>query len=393
MGVSSLDDLLTDGVRGQRVFVRADLNVPLQDRVITDDSRLRASLPTIRKLQEAGARVIVASHLGRPKGQPVAALSLRPVAARLAELLGAGVAFCEECVGERARSAIDELGDGRVLLLENLRFHAGEERNDPDFSKALATLADIYVNDAFGTAHRAHASTAGMAAHFDQPAAGDLMNSELRHLRVIREPIRPLLVILGGAKVSDKLSVLEALAPHADVIAIGGAMAYTFLAANGDATGNSLVEPDRLDDALAVQRAARENERRLLLPSDHLVADRFEADAPTRVVAEIPEGAIGLDIGPETASRYASEAANAKTIFWNGPMGVFEMKAFAEGTRTVAAAVADSPATSVVGGGDSLAAIHQLGLDNRIDHLSTGGGASLEYVQGLTLPGIAALER
>jgi phosphoglycerate kinase len=393
MGVSSLDDLLTNGVRGQRVFVRADLNVPLQDRVITDDSRLRASLPTIRKLQEAGARVIVASHLGRPKGQPVAALSLRPVAARLAELLGAGVAFCEECVGERARSAIDELGDGRVLLLENLRFHAGEERNDPDFSKALATLADIYVNDAFGTAHRAHASTAGMAAHFDQPAAGDLMNSELRHLRVIREPIRPLLVILGGAKVSDKLSVLEALAPHADVIAIGGAMAYTFLAANGDATGNSLVEPDRLGDALAVQRAARENERRLLLPSDHLVADRFEADAPTRVVAEIPEGAIGLDIGPETASRYASEAANAKTIFWNGPMGVFEMKAFAEGTRTVAAAVADSPATSVVGGGDSLAAIHQLGLDNRIDHLSTGGGASLEYVQGLTLPGIAALER
>jgi len=393
MGVRSLDDLLTDGVRGQRVFVRADLNVPLQDRAITDDSRLRASLPTIRRLQEAGARVIVASHLGRPKGHPVAALSLRPVAARLAELLGAGVAFCEECVGEPARCAIDDLGDGRVLLLENLRFHAGEERNDPDFSNALATLADIYVNDAFGTAHRAHASTAGMAAHFDRAAAGDLMDSELRHLRVIREPIRPLLVILGGAKVSDKLSVLEALAPHADVIAIGGAMAYTFLAANEDATGNSLVEPDRFGDALAVQRAARENERRLLLPSDHLVADRFEADAPTRVVAEIPEGALGLDIGPETARRYASEAANAKTIFWNGPMGVFEMKAFAEGTRTVATAVADSPATSVVGGGDSLAAIHQLGLDNRIDHLSTGGGASLEYVQGLTLPGVAALER
>lgn len=393
MGVKSLDDLLSEGVRGQRVFVRADLNVPLRDRAITDDSRLRASLPTLRRLSEAGARVIVASHLGRPKGQRVAALSLRPVAARLAQLLGTGVAFCEECVGERTRSAIDELGDGQILLLENLRFHAGEERNDPDFSTTLAALADVYVNDAFGTAHRAHASTAGMTAHFDRVAAGDLMDSELRHLRVIREPIRPLLVILGGAKVSDKLSVLEALAPHADALAIGGAMAYTFIAANGGTTGNSLVEPDRFGDALAVQRAARDAERCLLLPSDHLVADRFEADAPTRVVAEIPEGAIGLDIGPETASRYASEAANAKTIFWNGPMGVFEMEAFAAGTRTVATAVADSPATSVVGGGDSVAAIYQLGLGSRIDHLSTGGGASLEYVQGLTLPGVAALER
>jgi len=393
MGVQTLDDLLAQGVRGQRVFVRADLNVPLRDGAVADDSRLRASLPSLHRLCDAGARVIVASHLGRPKGQRVAALSLRPVAARIAKLLGAGVAFCDECVGDRARAAIDELGDGRVLLVENLRFHAGEERNDPDFSKALAALADIYVNDAFGTAHRAHASTAGMAAHFDHVAAGDLMNSELRHLRVIREPVRPLLVILGGAKVSDKLSVLEALAPHADVLAIGGAMAYTFIAANGGAVGNSLVEPDRFGDALAVQRAARDAERRLLLPSDHVVAERFEADAPTRVVTEIPEGALGLDIGPETASRYASEAANAKTIFWNGPMGVFEMEAFAEGTRTVAVAVTDSPATSVVGGGDSLAAIHQLGLGDRIDHLSTGGGASLEYVQGLALPGVAALER
>ncbi len=337
--------------------------------------------------------MILASHLGRPKGQRVAALSLRPVAARLAKRLGTGVAFCEECVGERTRSAIDELGDGQLLLLENLRFHAGEERNDPDFSKALAALADIYVNDAFGTAHRAHASTAGMAAHFERVAAGDLMDSELRHLQVIRTPIRPLLVILGGAKVSDKLSVLEALAPHADVLAIGGAMAYTFIAANEGSTGNSPVEPDRFGDAWTVQRAARDAERRLLLPSDHLVADRFEADAPTRVVAEIPEGTLGLDIGPETARRYASEAANAKTIFWNGPMGVFEIEAFAAGTRTVATAIADSPATSVVGGGDSLAAIHQLGLENRIGHLSTGGGASLEYVQGLTLPGVSALER
>jgi phosphoglycerate kinase len=393
MGVKSLDDLLSEGVRGQRVFVRTDLNVPLQDGAITDDSRVRASLPTLRKLREAGARVIVASHLGRPKGQRAATLSLRPVAARLADLLGTGVAFSEECVGERARAAINELGDGQVLLLENLRFHAGEERNDPDFAETLAALADIYINDAFGTAHRSHASTAGMTAHFDRVAAGDLMNSELHHLRVIREPIRPLMVILGGAKVSDKLSVLEALAPHADVLAIGGAMAYTFIAANGGNIGNSLVETDRFDDARAVQRAARDADRRLLLPSDHVVADRFEADAPTQVVTEIPDGAIGLDIGPETASRYASEAGNAKTIFWNGPMGVFEMPAFAAGTRTVATAVANSHATSVVGGGDSLAAIQQLRLGDQIDHLSTGGGASLEYVQGLTLPGVAALER
>jgi phosphoglycerate kinase len=393
MGVQTLDGLLAQDVRGQRVFVRADLNVPLRDGAVADDSRLCASLPTLRRLCKAGARVVVASHLGRPKGQRIEALSLRPVAARLAKLLGAGVAFCDECVGETARAAIDELGDGRVLLLENLRFHAGEERNDPDLSKALATLADIYVNDAFGTAHRAHASTAGMAAHFERVAAGDLMNSELRHLQVVREPTRPLLVILGGAKVSDKLSVLEALAPHADVLAIGGAMAYTFIAANGGATGNSLVESERFDDALAVQRAARDAGRRLLLPTDHVVADRFEADAPSRVVAEIPDGTLGLDIGPETAKRYASEAENARTIFWNGPMGVFEMAAFAVGTHTVATSVTDSSATSVVGGGDSLAAIHQLGLADRIDHLSTGGGASLEYVQGLTLPGVAALER
>ncbi len=393
MAVQNLDALLAKGVRGQRVFVRADLNVPLRDGGVSDDSRLRASLPTLRRLLDAGARVIVASHLGRPKALRVPGLSLRPVAARLAQLLGTGVSFCDECVGARARAAIAQLGDGQLLLLENLRFHAGEERNDPDFARALAALADIYVNDAFGTAHRAHASTTGMVGEFDRVAAGDLMNAELRHLQAIRDPIRPLLVILGGAKVSDKLPVLEALAPHADVIAIGGAMAYTFIAANGGATGKSLIEPDRMPDALAVQRAAQKAGRRLLLPSDHVVADRLDADASARIVCEIPADALGLDIGPETARRYAREVANAKTIFWNGPMGVFEIKAFAEGTRSVAAAVADSPATSIVGGGDSLAAVQQLGVGDRIDHLSTGGGASLEYVQGLTLPGVAALER
>jgi len=393
MTLPNLDRLLAEGVRGQRVFVRADLNVPMRDGVITDDARLRASLPTLRRLLEAGGRVIVASHLGRPGGKKVAELSLRPVAPRLAELLGMGVSFCEDCVGENARNAVEELGEGQLLLVENLRFHNGEKENDPDFAKALAALADLYVNDAFGTAHRAHASTAGITAHLERVAAGDLLMSELEHLRSVREPARPLLVILGGAKVSDKLAVLEALAPHADVLAIGGAMAYTFIAARGGSVGSSLVEPDRFEDALRVERAAQEAGRRLLLPSDHLVAERLESQIPTQQVREIPDAFMGLDIGPETAERYAREATQAKTIFWNGPMGVFEIDAFAQGTRILATAVAESAATSVVGGGDSLAAINQLGLGDQIDHLSTGGGASLEYVQGLALPGVTALER
>ena len=393
MGVPDLDRLLTEGVRGQRVFVRADLNVPLHEGAVADDARLRASIPTLRRLLEGGARVVVASHLGRPQGKRDANLSLRPVASRLAELMGVGVSFSDDCVGEEARSAVRNLGEGQLLLLENLRFHGGEERNDPDFAAALARLADVYVNDAFGTAHRAHASTTGITPRFDRVAAGELLKSELEHLRVIREPIRPLLVILGGAKVSDKLSILESLAPHADVLAIGGAMAYTFIAANGGTIGNSLVEPDRFADALRVESATREAGRRLLLPSDHRVADRLAPNARTQVVRDIPESAMGLDIGPETAARYALEARNAKTLFWNGPMGVFEMEPFAQGTRVVASAVADSPATSVVGGGDSLAAINQMGIGSRIDHLSTGGGASLEYIQGRPLPGVAALER
>jgi phosphoglycerate kinase len=393
MGVPDLDRLLADGVRGQRVFVRADLNVPLHNGAVADDARLRASIPTLRRLLEGGARVVIASHLGRPNGRRDADLSLRPVASRLAELMGVGISFSDDCVGEEARSAVCNLGEGQLLLLENLRFHGGEERNDPDFAVALAGLADVYVNDAFGTAHRAHASTAGIVPRVSRAACGDLLKAELEHLRVIREPIRPLLAIIGGAKVSDKLSVLEGLAPHADVLAIGGAMAYTFIAANGGAIGNSLVEPDRFADTLRVETATREAGRRLLLPSDHRVADRMDPSARTQVVRDIPEGAMGLDIGPETAGRYALEARKAKTIFWNGPMGVFEMEPFAQGTRTVASAVADSPATSVVGGGDSLAAINQLGVGSRIDHLSTGGGASLEYIQGRPLPGVTALER
>ena len=387
----SLERLLADGVRGQRVLVRADLNVPLRDGAVADDSRIRSSIPTLRRLIDAGARVVVASHLGRPRGVRDPALSLRPVAIRLAERLGTGVSFCDTCVGDAASAAVSALGEGQVLLLENLRFHAGETKNDPDFARALASLADAYVNDAFGTAHRAHASTVGVAARVPRVAAGELLERELDRLDAVRDPNRPLLVILGGAKVSDKLAVLEALAPHADVLAIGGAMAYTFMAARGEPVGASLVEPDRMEDARRVERAAREAGRRLLLPTDHVVAERVETGATTRVVEKIPDGWLGLDVGPETAGRYAMEARQARTIFWNGPMGVFEIKEFAHGTEQVARAVARSSATSVVGGGDSLAAIHRLGIGDRIDHLSTGGGAALEYVQGLTLPGVAAL--
>lgn len=393
MAVPDLDGLLADGVRGQRVLVRADLNVPLSNGTIRDDSRVRASVPTLRRLADAGARVIVTSHLGRPKGQRKPELTLRRVAPRLAERIGRGVSFCEECIGEKAAAAVAELGDGQILLLENVRFHAGEEKNETGFAADLAALADLYVNDAFGTAHRAHASTTGIASLVDRAVAGDLLRSELEHLRVVRDPERPLLVLLGGAKVSSKLAVMEALAPHADVLAIGGAMAYTFIAAAGKPTGASRVEQDMLEDANCVVEAVRAAGRRLLIPTDHLVAKSLEAGASTRVVETIPDGWIGVDIGPETARRYAEEAAKARTIFWNGPMGVFEIQDFAAGTARVAEAVASSAATSVVGGGDSLAAIQQLGCGDRITHLSTGGGASLEFVQGLTLPGVAALER
>ncbi|TDI20999.1 MAG: phosphoglycerate kinase [Acidobacteria bacterium] len=393
MAVSDLDGLLADGVRGRRVLVRADLNVPLSNATIRDDSRVRASVPTLRRLADAGARVIVTSHLGRPKGQRKPELTLRRVAPRLAERIGRGVSFCEECIGEKAAAAVAELGDGQILLLENVRFHAGEEKNETGFAADLAALADLYVNDAFGTAHRAHASTTGIASLVDRAVAGDLLRSELEHLRVVRDPERPLLVLLGGAKVSSKLAVMEALAPHADVLAIGGAMAYTFIAAAGKPTGASRVEQDMLEDANCVVEAVRAAGRRLLIPTDHLVAKSLEAGASTRVVETIPDGWIGVDIGPETARRYAEEAAKARTIFWNGPMGVFEIQDFAAGTARVAEAVASSDATTVVGGGDSLAAIQQLGFSHRITHLSTGGGASLEFVQGLALPGVAALER
>lgn len=392
MAVRNLQALLDSGVRGKRVFVRADLNVPLSSGEVSDDTRIRAALPTLRALSEAGARVILASHLGRPKGQPVPELSLKPVASRLSELLDCRVSFSETCVGESAQAAVNAMGDGDVLVLENLRFHKGETSNDDAFSQALANLADVYVNDAFGTSHRAHASTVGLTQYLSESFAGDLLRIELEKLDVVRNPKRPLLCLLGGAKVSDKLAVLEALAPHADALAVGGAMAYTFLAARGEPTGTSLVEIDRIADARRVIEGAKSKGRKLLLPVDHRVARKLSSNTESRVVKEIPDGWMGVDIGPESAASYAREAQQSATIFWNGPMGVFEIDEFADGTKTVARAVAESGADSIVGGGDSLAAINRLGLGDRIGHLSTGGGASLEYVQGLTLPGVAALE-
>ncbi|MCP5055097.1 MAG: phosphoglycerate kinase [bacterium] len=392
MATKTLDELLAEGVRGQRVFVRADLNVPLGGGQIGDDTRIRAATGSLRRLLAGGARVVLASHLGRPKGERKPEFSLAPVAERLGELLERKVAFCPEVVGPLALSAADDLGEGELLLLENVRFEPGETRNDDALARSFAELADVYVNDAFGTAHRAHASTAGVARLVSRRAAGDLLRAELEHLKVVREPERPLLCLLGGAKVSDKLAVLEALAPHADVLAIGGAMAYTFLAARGEPTGTSLVEPDRIDDARRVEEAAAKAGRKLLLPTDHVVVEKLEPNAPAEVRAQVPDGLMGVDIGPETAAAYAAEAAAARTIFWNGPMGVFEMDAFAKGTEAVANAVASSAGHSVVGGGDSVAAINRLALGDRIGHLSTGGGASLEFVQGKTLPGVAALE-
>jgi phosphoglycerate kinase len=395
VAVATLDDLLAErgGVRGRRVLVRADLNVPLRDGRVADDTRIQAALGTLRRLLAAGARVVLASHLGRPKGARKPELSLRPVAERLSARLGRPVAFSEACVGPAAEAAVAKLRDGELLLLENLRFHAEEEQNDPAFAKQLAALADLYVNDAFGTAHRAHASTVGVVPFVGRAVAGDLLREELEQLRVVREPERPLVCFLGGAKVSDKLAVLAALAPHTDVLAIGGAMAYTFLLAQGKPTGASRVEPERTEDAKRVLAAAREAGRELLLPVDHVVAERIEAGAEARVVKEIPAGWRGVDIGPESAALYAAAARRARTVFWNGPMGVFEIDAFAKGTEAVARAIAESSARSVVGGGDSLAAVNKLGLGDRIGHLSTGGGASLEYVQGLALPGVVALEK
>jgi phosphoglycerate kinase len=399
MNKLTLDDLGDDSLRGRRVLVRVDYNVPLDSSgTVTDDTRIRATLPTLNRLTAAGARVILVSHLGRPKGKPVASMSLRPAADRLRELIDSEVAFVDELTGARVEQAVTGLRDGAVLVLENSRFTSDEEANDPALAAALANLADVYVNDAFGSAHRAHATTAGVAeavrSRGGLAAAGMLMKAELDYLGgALDHPERPFVAILGGAKISGKIDVIRALLPRTDRLLIGGAMANTFLRAMNLETGASLVEPDRVDLAAELLREAGD---RLVIPEDVVVARRLEAGEETRTVArdEIPADWMALDIGPRTIERFRDEIARAATIVWNGPVGACEVRPFDAGTTAVAHALVDATergATTVLGGGDSAAAITELGLQDQVSHVSTGGGASLEFLEGRELPGVVAL--
>jgi phosphoglycerate kinase len=376
-------------VRDKRVLVRVDFNVPVQDGEVTDDTRIRRAMPTIRHLLEEGARPILISHLGRPKGEPDPKYAMDPVAARLQELLGEPVKKLDAAVGPEVEEALEDWDGRGVVLLENSRFYPGETSNDPEFADQLAALADLYVNDAFGAAHRAHATTVGVAER-QLAAAGFLMEEEIDYLdKVLKDPERPFVAILGGAKVSDKLGVIESLLATADSLLIGGAMCFTFFKAQGYEIGNSLVEDDYLEEA---KRLMEEAGDRLVLPGDVVVAEAMEdAESETVPVDGIPVGKMGLDIGSKTVDLFSEHISGASTIFWNGPMGVFEIDAFAKGTEGVARTVAESGVTSVVGGGDSVAAVNTLGLEDRMSHISTGGGASLEYVEGKDLPGIAVL--
>jgi phosphoglycerate kinase len=385
-------------LRGKRVFIRVDFNVPLKDGVVTDDTRIRETLPTLKLAIEKGGRLVLASHLGRPKGGPDPKYSLKPAAKKLEELLGKPVAFAADCVGPEAEAKSKALKDGDVLVLENVRFHPEEEKNGEEFSKQLAALCDgIFVCDAFGSAHRAHASVVGITKFVQKAAAGLLMEKELNYIgKAISNPTRPFVAILGGAKVSDKIEVVENLMKIADAMLIGGGMAYTFLKAQGLPVGKSLVEEDKVDLAKRLLAEAKQKNFKLLLPLDHVIAPEFKADAPTKVVeaGTTPADQMGLDIGPKTIAAYKAEIAKAKTIVWNGPMGVFEMPAFAKGTLEIAKAVAAATtagATSIIGGGDSVAAVHQSGVAKKISHISTGGGASLEFLAGTKLPGVEAL--
>ncbi len=394
MAIRRIDEL---DLKGKRVFIRVDFNVPLDPMGrVTDDTRIQAALPTIEFAKDKGAKVILASHLGRPKGERVPEMSLAPVAQRLSDLLNQPVQILDDCIGSEVEAAVESMSEGEVLLLENLRYHKEETDNDPGFSESLAGLADVYVNDAFGSAHRAHASTCGMVEFVGEAAAGFLMKKEIAYLEeALKEPERPFLAILGGAKVSDKIGVARNLLKKVNGLIIGGGMANTFLWAAGHSLGASRVEEDKRGDAEGVLAEGKQSSIDVLLPDDLVVATKMTPEAETRVVpvSGVPDGWLALDIGPGSARRFCDAIRKAKTIVWNGPMGVFEMPPFASGTREVARAVADSDAVSIVGGGDSVAALEKEGLKDRVTHVSTGGGASLEYLEGNVLPGIAILDR